>query len=225
MHKLLLLSSLFLTILSAAVIEIDIEEKTLKPLELSDSQINRIASSEGSISTVIANPYVFNVKLDDSLGQAFITLKKPLEKQEGLTVITDSGFSQDFLITSKESEPTIVYLQEPKEETKNSQNSLATIETLSNVFQGKVPQGFGKRSLLQNESIKVGPLLPFVQSIDIFEGALETLYLIHLMNPYKKPLPIEKASLESEGVNWIFSPVMQLKKGEYTTVALSKKRL
>ena len=138
MIKILITSGLLMGTLSAAVIDIPIEEKTQKPLTLTTSQINRFGVSDGSISTIIASPSIFTVKIDEKLGQAFVTLKKPIEFPEGLTAITDSGYVQDFLVTSEQGEPTIVYLSEPLPPVETVQNSLATIETLSDLFEGKV---------------------------------------------------------------------------------------
>ena len=84
----------------AAITTVEIEEKTQKPLQLSEGQINRIAVSDGIVATIIANPTKFNIRVDEFLGQAFVTLFQSIEQPEGLTVITDSGYTQDFLVTN-----------------------------------------------------------------------------------------------------------------------------
>lgn len=224
MFKYLTACTLALGTLSASVIEIEIDQKAQKSLKLTESQINRIGLVEGSIDTVIGNPNVFNVKIDENLGQAFITLKRSIEIPEGLTVVTNYGSTQDFLVTSEEGEPTVVYLSEAPDPIELFHGSLATIDTLSDIFEGKVPEGFGKRPLEKNESIEVGPLLEYIQFIDVYEGALETIYLINIANLSRKPLPLQKGYFEDPTINWIFSPAKQLKKNEQIMIAISKKR-
>ncbi len=114
MKKLVILTSLSILMAihaHAGISTINIEEKTQKILKLSDQQINRLSISDGIVSTVIANPSKFNIQIDENLGQAFITLFHEIEEPEGLTVVTDSGFSQDFLVTSRKGEPEIVYFE------------------------------------------------------------------------------------------------------------------
>jgi len=222
MFKTLVAFTALMGTLSAAVIDIQIEEKTQKPLTLTTSQINRIGASDGSIATIVANPNVFTIKIDQHLGQAFVTLKQPIEAPEGLTAITDSGYTQDFLVTSKEGEPTIVYLSEPPQLIETFQNSLATVETLSDIFEGIVPQGFGKRDFQKDEPLEVGPLLEYIQSVDVYEGAIENLYIVKIKSPNKKPLPLSKAAFDGERVNWIFSPIKELRKNEGTQIVISK---
>lgn len=224
LKKSLIAFTFFISALSAAVIEIEIEEKTQKPLKLTTAQINRITATDSSITTIIGNPYLFSIKIDENLGQAFITLKQPIEDPEGMTVITDSGASQDFLVTSQEGEPTIVYLTPPLELVEAYQSSLATIETLSDIFEGKVPQGFGKRDFYLNETIEVGPFLNSVQSISVYEGALENLYVVHIKNLNKTPLSFDKKHFETQSVNWVFSPIKELNRNQETFVVVSKRR-
>ena len=225
MFKFLLTSALLLGTLSASVIEVEMEEKTQKPLKLTESQINRIAAIDGSIATIIGNPNAFNVRIDENLGQAFITLKQSIEIPEGITVVTGSGSTQDFLVTSLEGEPTIVYLSQPPEPAETFQNSLATIETLAGIFEGEVPHGFGKRGFRQHETIEVGPLLEYIQSIDVYEGALEDLFVIKIINHQRKPLTLDKTPFEASLFNWAFCPAKELRKNEETIIVVSKRRV
>jgi len=224
LKKPLILSLFFLKILSATVIDINIEEKTQKPLQLSASQINRIAVNDDSTATIIGSPHYFHITIDDRLGQAFITLKRPIETPEGITVITSAGFIQDFLVTSQEGEPTIVYLHPPPDPIEIPQSSLATIDTLSDIFEGKVPQGFGRRDFYPNETLDVGPFLSSIQSVTIYEGALENLYVAHIKNLSKAPLSFHKNYFEAQDVNWIFCPLKELKKNQDTLIVVSKRR-
>lgn len=224
MTKILALG-LFLKTLSAQVVEIEIEEKTQKPLNLSEERLNRIAVVDGSISSIIASPNIFNIKIDENLGQAFVTLKQPVKGIEGMTVVTDSGYTQDFLVTSGDEEPLSVYLNEPFEEGESFQSSLATIQTLSDIFDKKSPEGFLKRPFGKDEIFEVGGLLQYVQSIDIFEGSLEDIFVLNLRNLNKKSVQIEKSAFGADKFNWIFCPPCELKKGEHTTIAISKRKV
>lgn len=213
-----------LSILSATVIDIPIEEKTQKPLQLTLSQINRIAATDGTITAIIGNPHFFSIRIDEALGQAFVTLKKPIETPEGMTVLTDSGEAQDFLVTSQEGEPTIVYLTSHPEPIETLQHSLATVETVFDLFEGRVPQSFRKRDFYPNETLELGPLLSSVQSISIYEGALETLYLVSIRSLNRAPLFVNRKHLETEDVNWILCPIQELQKNQEALILVSKRK-
>ena len=203
----------------AAITTVEIEEKTQKSLKLSEGQINRIAVSDGFISTIIANPTKFNVRVDEFLGQAFVTLFQPIEQPEGFTVITDSGYTQDFLVTTREGAPEIVYLEEPAEV---DDYTIPTIDfqQFYAVFHGLEVEGFTKRLLRQNETIEVGELLPYVQAINVYESLYEDVYVIHLKNHTRCDVKI--SSLDDG--EWFFCPVTHLKKNGETKIVISKAR-
>jgi hypothetical protein len=212
----------------ADVTEIDIEERTQKALHLSEDQINRIAISEGMIATIITNPSKFNVKMDENLGQAFITLKSTIDQEEGLTVVTDSGSTQDFLVTSYSGEPAIVYLNEPKQEEMNSYMTLSlSPKDFYGVYHGFEVEGFQQRLLLQNETIEVGDILPYVQNVSVYESPFENLYVLELKNHSRKTVKITPESFSASGevINWIFSPITDLKKNEETKIIISKGKI
>lgn len=219
----LCISLIFSFKLSAQVFEIPLEERTQKPLILSETQTNRLFVEDGMITKIVGNLDVFTISLDDSLGQAFITLKVPLEKPEGLTVFSHLEEAQDFLVTSADIEPSIVILIPPKEEDIPSRPSLASIDTLIDIFAGKTPTGFIKRPFDKQETIEVGSLLSYIQSVTIFTGSLEDIFVIKLFNPQKKTLPLTNEPFSSD-CNWFFCPKQFLKKNEETLIVLSKKR-
>ena len=228
--KLLTLMALTLFIthaVSAGVTEIPMEERTQKALHLSEDQINRITVSEGIVSTIITNPSKFNIRIDESLGQAFIILKGPIEEPEGLTVVTDSGCAQDFLVTSYSGEPAIIYLNEPRvEETSNYALPTLHPKDFNGVYHSLEVEGFEKRLLRQNETVEVGDLLPYVQAVNVYESPFENLYVFSLKNHSRKPLKIPPKDFSNgEAVNWIFCPVTELKKNSETKIILSKGRV
>ena len=218
----LVLSLLTLTNVQAAITSIAIEEKTQKELQLSDQQINRIVVSDGFVATVIANPTKFNVRVDEALGQAFVTLFQTLEQPEGFTVITDSGYTQDFLVTTREGSPEIVYLEEPQQQ-EDFVSVLLGIADFHKLYHGKEVEGFSRRLLRQNETIEVGELLPYVQVIEAFESTYETAYTIHLKNHSRQALKI--AEFDGQDINWFFCPVKELQKNQETKIVISKAKV
>ncbi len=222
--KALMIIPLLASTLTATVIEVTIEEKTQKPLSLTSSQINRIAVTDGSVSTIIGNPTLFTIQIDENLGQALITLKKPIETPEGLTVISDSGAAQDFLVTSQEGEPTVVYLTSPLETSEIPQRSLATIDTLFAIFEEKAPEGFNKREFYPDETLEVGPFLSSIESVSVYEGALENLYVVFVKNNNRSSLYFDKKHFETKQVNWVFCPTAELKKNQETCIVISRRK-
>ena len=215
-------------VVSAGVTEIAMEERTQKTLLLSEDQINRIAISEGIVSTIITNPSKFNIRIDESLGQAFVTIKAPIEESEGFTVVTDSGYAQDFLVTSYSGEPAIVYLNEPHlEETSNYIFPTLNLKDFNGVYHGLEVEGFERRLLRQNEAVEVGDLLPYVQAVNVYESPFENLYVLTVKNHSRKDLKIhpEHFSSNKEVVNWLFCPVIELKKTSETKIIISKERV
>jgi hypothetical protein len=224
---LMALSPFITNLVSAVVTEISMEERTQKTLQLSEDQINRIAVSEGIVSTIITNPSKFNIRIDESLGQAFVTLKAPIQEPEGFTVITDSGAAQDFLVTSYSGEPAIVYLNEPYlEETSNYILPMFHFKDFNGVYHGLEVEGFERRLLRQNETVEVGDLLPYVQEVNVYESPFEKLYVFTVKNYSRKDLKIHPECFSNgETMNWFFCPVIDLKKNSETKIVISKRRV
>lgn len=154
--------TIFATTANAAINTIAIEELMQKPLQLSEKQINRISVKDGIVSSIIANPSKFNIQIDETLGQAFVTLFEPIEEPEGFTVITDSGYTQDFLVTSALVEPIITYLTEPVEK-EDLFRQVLDFRGFYDIYHGRSLEGFIKRILRRDESLEVGELLPYIQ--------------------------------------------------------------
>lgn len=203
----------------AGISTINIEEKTQKILKLSDQQINRLSITGGIVSTVIANPSKFNIQIDENLGQAFITLFHEIEEPEGLTVVTDSGFSQDFLVTSRKGEPEIVYLEEP-DQPNDYKSPILDLKQFFKIFSRQDVEGFERRLLEQNETVEVGGLLPYVQSIHVYESPYEKIYVLEVKNHSRRE--IEIPSIES--AQWMFCPVRTLKRNGETKIVVSRER-
>ena len=218
----LALSLLTLTNVQAAITSIAIEEKTQKELQLSEGQINRIAVSDGLVATVIANPTKFNIRVDEFLGQAFVTFFQPIEHPEGFTVITDSGYTQDFLVTTREGSPEIVYLEEPQQQ-EDFVSVMLGIADFHKLYQGEEVEGFSRRFLRQNETIEVGELMPYVQAIDAHDSMYESLYIIHLKNHSRQTLKISE--FDDQEINWFFCPLSELQKNQETKIVISKARV
>lgn len=205
----------------ASITTVEIEEKTQKPLQLSEGQINRIAVSDGLLATIIANPTKFNIQIDEALGQAFVTLFQSIEEPEGFTVLTDSGYTQDFLVTSRNGPPEIVYLEEPQEQ-EDFASVLLGFSDFSKLYHGGKVEGYPKRLLRQNETIEVGELVPYVQAIEVCDSMYESIYVIHLKNHSRQTLKISE--FDTPDLNWFFCPVSELKQREETKIIISKAR-
>lgn len=213
--------TIFATTANAAINNMAIEESMQKPLQLSEKQINRIAVKDGIVSRIIANPSKFNVQIDETLGQAFVTLFEAIEEPEGFTVITDSGHTQDFLVTSTLGEPIITYLTEPAEESDLFRQAL-DFRGFYDLYHGRSLEGFMKRILHRDESLEVGELLPYVQDVTVYSGDFEEIYVITLRNSGRRSVPVYFS--EFNDLSWFFSPVSELKPKETTKVVISKGR-
>lgn len=213
--------TIFATTANAAINNIAIEESTQKPLQLSEKQINRISIKDGIVSSIIANPSKFNIQIDETLGQAFVTLFQPIEEPEGLTVITDSGHTQDFLVTSTTLEPVITYLAEPIEESDLLRQTL-DFRGFYELYHGRLLEGFVKRTLHRDESLEVGELYAYVQDVVVYSGDFEEIYVITLKNSSRRSLAVDFS--EFPQANWFFSAVSELKPKETTKIVISKGR-
>lgn len=219
--------TLSFSFLNAKPVDIILDEKSTFPVILSDTHHNRVSLVDGPIEKIIANPLYFNIDINEKLGHAFITLKKPLEKAQALSIVTPSGSVQDLLISSADSEPIAIFIKEPKtrEVGVDAKRSLVDAAMLASIFDGKDPEGFYRRKLCDNETISVPEeLLYHIQKVDVLEGSLENLYLIHVKNIQRKPLKIHSTSLHTEKVTWVFAPKQELLKNEETTLVISREK-
>jgi hypothetical protein len=213
--------TIFATTANAAINTIVIEELMQKPLQLSEKQINRISVKDGIVSSIIANPSKFNIQIDETLGQAFVTLFEPIEDPEGFTVVTDSGYTQDFLVTSALGEPIITYLTEPVEEEELFRQVL-DFRGFYDIYHGRSLEGFIKRILHRDESLEVGELLPYIQDVTVYSGDFEDIYVITLRNHSRRRVPVDFS--EFNDLSWFFSPVAELKPKETSKIIISKAR-
>ena len=77
-------------------------------------------------------------------------------------LITDSGYTQDFLVTSALVEPIITYLTEPVEK-EDLFRQVLDFRGFYDIYHGRSLEGFIKRILRRDESLEVGELLPYIQ--------------------------------------------------------------
>lgn len=205
--------------------EITIDERTPISIVLSSNLHNRISITDGIVDSIVANPRYFRVDIHEKLGQAFLTILRPIETPQALSIVTASGLVQDFLVTAAEGDPTTIFLKETEEmEQLVFKESLADIETVSEIFRGKIPHGYRKRPFLPNDKIELGDLNEYIQHIEVFEGALENIYVVEIINNKRKTLNLEKDALKISEVNWIFSLQDELKKNGSTMLLISKRR-
>lgn len=203
----------------AAIHNIAIEEQTQKPLELAEGQINRISVKDGIVSNIIANPSKFTIQIDETLGQAFISTRGEITEHEGLTVVTEQGHTQDFLVTSILGDPVITYLTEPREE-EDFFKQVLDFKSFYELYHGRSVEGYIKRILHRDESLEVGELLPYVQDVTVYSGDFEEIYLITLRNHSRRNASINVSEFPS--LSWFFCPVDELKSKEATKIVFAR---
>jgi hypothetical protein len=223
-NKLKIMALTVLTSLGhAAISNVAIEESNQRALQLSEKQINRITVKDGTLSTIVANPSKFNIQIDEKLGQAFVTLFETIEEPEGFTVVTDSGYTQDFLVTSHQGEPEIVNLLEPEQQ-EDLLRVFLGFSDFYNLYHERAVEGFSKRSLHRDEPLEVGELLPYVQDVTIYSGSFEEIYVITLRNHSRRSIAIDSLESQDATLNWFFSPVDELKAKETTKIVFSSSK-
>ena len=212
--------------LSAAAGEISLDEKKNVSLDLAEGYHNRLSVVAGRVAQVIANPHFFEITINDKLGLVFVNAKKPFEEAQALSVVTAAGKVQDFLFKTEKIEPVTIFIKEAEETIDElvAQHSLATAETLCEIFAGKIPENYSKREPFEGELLPVSKKILYdIKDIAVFEGALENLYVFRMQNDDRKPLHIDlENNIKNKGINWVCAPKEKLYRHETTTLIVSQ---
>ena len=212
MKKSFLLVPLLLAISLEAVVEKRINEKNPIPIVFSRSSHNRICVEGGAVEKVIGDGAVFSVTLDASTGNAFINVLQDVLKPITLTVVTSSGFVQDLLVSSQDCPSEQVVLKEIDEWDGvdiDTYQEATTVEMLNKILEGKVPFGYGQRTVGGEETQGLPKPLK-AETLKAFEGALDTLFVYKIKNDSKQAIVIMADSLKKENHSWVFLNVQEL---------------
>jgi hypothetical protein len=212
MKKSFLLVPLLLAISLEAVVEKRINEKNPIPIVFSRSSHNRICVEGGAVEKIIGDGAIFSVTLDASTGNAFINVLQDVLKPITLTVVTSSGFIQDLLVSSQDCPSEQVVLKEIDEWDGvdiDTYQEATTVEMLNKILEGKIPFGYGQRAVGDEETLGLPKPLK-AETLKVFEGPLDTLFVYRIKNDSKQAVVVMADSLKKENRSWVFLNVQEL---------------
>ncbi len=214
MKKSLLLIPLLAAISLEAVVEKRINERNPISIVFSSTSHNRICVEGGAVEKIVGDGAVFSVTLDAGTGNAFINVLQDISKPITLTVVTSSGFVQDLLVSSQDCSSEQVVLKEVDEwdgavvDVETFQ-SAATVELLNKILEGKIPFGYGQRTIGKKETLELPKPLQ-AETLKAFEGPLDALIVYRIKNDSKQAVVITADSLKKENHSWVFLNVQEL---------------
>ncbi|MCB1080873.1 MAG: type-F conjugative transfer system secretin TraK, partial [Chlamydiia bacterium] len=98
----------------ANTLEMTFQENIPLQVTFSSHSHNRIAWENDRIVSVIGDERLFNVEMSPKIGQAFISILKPLpEGSATITVVSSRGFVQDIQIKSENKPATLLSIKVP----------------------------------------------------------------------------------------------------------------
>lgn len=135
------------------------EMNDLKPLKVSFSQrdTNRVTIENGRIAQVFGTEELMAIQFDEENGQCFVKAKSHPGHPITLTVITESGETQDLEITFKDVASEVVVLRSIKstDTLPPDDGGDPLIEVMKWVLQGKLPKGVRFKPLETHKTIAV----------------------------------------------------------------------
>ena len=212
-----------------ALIEEPINERKALPLTLSTTSHNRISVKRGSIEKIFGDEAYFNIMIDRTTGNAFITLIRPILEPTTLTVVTSTGLIQDLSVTSSEKASEYLILKESEEELDeltalSSDYHRPTVDFLNRILEGKVPLGYGQRPIKNEDDLKLPhPLIAI--PYEALEGPFEHILVYKIKNTGKDPIRMSANPIKAGKVSWVFLNLHELRsKEEATCIASYPKR-
>lgn len=205
-----------------------IDEKNIIEVAFSPTSHNRISVKDGHIVKIHGDGNTFSVNIDQVTGNAFVTMKKELEKDKSavLTVVTDSGAIQDLLINSagklgehlvlKESDE----FQEDENAAKPEYFHKNTVDLFNTILSDKVPIGYGWRELSKKDDL-VLPSPLSVKTIKAYEGPFEIIVVYKITNTGKKTVSISPELLKNKENSWVFLNIQQLDQNQESICLIS----
>jgi hypothetical protein len=197
-------------LVALAFVEEPVNEKVPLAVEFSTRAHNRVTVKDGTISRVLGDESLFEVSIDKSTGQAFISLRREVgEFPATLTVVTGSGSVQDLVVTSnpeKLSEFVILKEQEELEDEEYRQVGsphTPSIDFLNALLSGKIPEGYGKVSEYPLDHFEVPRPLDMV-AVQAIEGPFERVVIYRLINTKRRPIQIDELAIKRPEDFWVF---------------------
>lgn len=211
-----------------ALVEEVVDTKSSVEVTLSTTSPNRIMFEGGSITDMVLDENKFHSFLHQKTGQAFLTpLEEMKDNPTSVTVITSSGDAQTLSISAMPMPGEVIVLKEAssdvsKSEPLSSDYHSSTIEFLNDILMGKVPQGYGVRSL-EGRSFSLED--PFSSKlIRLLEGPFEEIMVVEIENRSKKGIPLDVNRLKATEDLWVFVSQSFLDSGEKTLALIATKK-
>lgn len=171
---------------------------------------NRIGVEEGSVAKVFGDSTTFSISLDGTTGQAFINLESRIEKTpKTITIVTSSGYVQDFLIISRDGGGEHIKIREnpADEEEAFIPNTIdfqtITVDLLSAIILGETPTGYGRREATSQDTLNL-PKPLHAKTLYALEGAYEQIIAYEIHNVSKQKFHLETTTLKSARDSWVF---------------------
>ena len=178
-------------------------------ITLSTTSLNRIAFKGGAITHVFFDSARFTTQIAPSTGELFITPKMKIDVPTSLSVITDTGVTQTFQVTSCEGPGEIVLLEEKKEKTSETAfphfHGIPSydVEAINLFFNGLCPDGYQRREPIPTDQLFCLPEKLKAQLLTVIEGPYERLLIFDLTNGSRKPVYINPSELRGSSKEWI----------------------
>ena len=212
---------------ASALVEAEVNENAPLSVEFSSRAHNRISVKEGSITKVIGDDNLFQVSIDKTVCQAFITLKKEIgEFPATLTIVTGLGSVQDLVVTSNpEKQSEFVVLKEVSLESDEDYAPPKaphgdSIEFLNKVLSGGIPEGYGSCPIAASDNLVLPKPLDMV-AIRALEGPFERVVVYRLVNTKKRLIQIDRKTLKGPQDFWVFLGNTQIDGNSETVCVIS----
>ncbi len=201
-----------------ALVEHPINEKKSIPISLSTTSHNRISIERGSVEKIFGDETSFNISIDRMTGNAFVNLTKELSEPITLTIVTSSGLIQDLSVTASDKPSEHLILKELDDDleeytTKTADFHGHTIDFLNKILEGKIPLGYGQRSLAAHEHMTLPHPLS-ATTLEAFEGPFENVLVYKIKNMGKDSVIMNADALRKDKASWVFLNAHELKAQE-----------
>lgn len=206
------------------LVEHKIDEKKPLTIQFSKTSHNRISVERGSVEKIFGDESYFNINIDRTTGNAFVTVLRDIPDPMTLTVVTNAGLIQDLAIasTDKLSEHLILKEEEDVDELIAPPSNFhgPTIEFLNKLLEGKSPLGYGQRALNDKDILKLPHPLS-ASPIKAFEGPFENVLVFNIKNAGKDPIIINSETLKKDNASWVFLNAHELNAKEQVLCIIS----
>lgn len=211
-----------------ALVEEPINEKESIAVAFSTTSHNRISIEKGSIEKIFGDEAYFNINIDRTTGNAFVSLTRPIPDPLMLTVVTSSGLIQDLSVTSREKTSEHLILKEVDSEADDlslmtSNFHQPTVDLLNRILEGKIPLGYGQRPLHSEDTLLLPQPLA-TKAIEAFEGPFENIVVYKIKNIGKHPIVLSTDSLKTDKTFWAFLNAHELKPKEEVLCIISTQK-